>query len=129
MKSGVYPIIDFHKYGRWNHERLVRVLDQNPARLVIRVFAIERGIHRAGVEYQRQDLGTGRSSPARRAVSVKPDAPMPRLRGRGRCSTTFSSKASRTTESTSTPRSAATLASLSSNSGGISIVARFIASL
>jgi hypothetical protein len=37
---------------------------------MIGIAAIERSVQGAGVEDQRQDRGSGRSSPARRAVSV-----------------------------------------------------------
>ena len=54
-----------------------------PAHVVISVTAIQRCVERARVEDQRHGRGTGRSSPARRAVSATPDALLPRLRGRG----------------------------------------------
>jgi hypothetical protein len=72
------------------------------------VAAIERSIQRASVEDQRHERGSGRSSADRRATSLVPEEPTPRLRGSGRSPASFSSIASRTIVAIETPLSAAT---------------------
>ena len=83
VQPGVDPVIDLHEHrGRYD-ECFVRRLYEVTACGVVVVVAVERRIEWAGVEDQRHERGSGRSSPARLAVSRWPEAPAPRLRGRG----------------------------------------------
>lgn len=95
MQAGVNPVVHFDEYRRRDYQRFLGFFDEPPARSVIGVASVERRVQRPGIEDQRHGRGSGRSSPARRAVSECPDAPMPRLRGRGRKVASFSSTASR----------------------------------
>lgn len=92
------------------------------------VAAVERGVEGSRVEDQRQGRGSGRSSEAVRAVSWRPEAPMPRERGLGRCVASFSSSASRTNYAIDTRRSAAATRSRSRRGPGIDNVVRFTTS-
>jgi hypothetical protein len=117
-------VVDFDQDRTRDQERLVRLFNQSAATLVIIVATVERRIQRTGVEDQRQGRGSGRSSVDRRAVSLSPDDPTPRLRGRGRDAASFSSMASRTMVAIDTPRSAATRRSRARRSAGMVKVVR-----
>ena len=124
MQAALDQVIDFYENRARNQDRLTCLLDQPPTACVVVVAAVERGKERSGVKDQRQGRGSGRSSPARRAVSGLPDDPTPRLRGRGRELATFSSIASRTTVAMDTPRSAASRRSRARRSAGMVRVVR-----
>ena len=101
----VDPVVDLHENRRRDHDGLICPFDQVPACRVILVRAIERRVQRPCIEDQRQDRGSGRSSPVLRAESVVPDAPAPRLRGFGECRSIVESIASRMTAAIEMPRS------------------------
>lgn len=84
MHPRVDPGVDLDQYGRRDDERFVGVLDESARGGVVGIATVERGVQRARVEDQHLERGGGRSSPAVRAVSEVPDAPMPRLFGGGR---------------------------------------------
>ncbi len=69
---------------RDDDERLVRPLDEGASLRMIRVAAVQRSVKWARIEDQRHARGSARSSTVRRAVSVHPDSPIPKLRGTGR---------------------------------------------
>ena len=126
------PIVYLDEHWCRHNQRLSGCLDEAPTCPVIGIAAIQRSIERSGIEDQRHDQrydqrqarGVGRSSAVRRAVSLYQDAPIPKLRGRGRWLFTFSSSASRITVAIEVPRSAATRRRCLSNSSETMIVVR-----
>lgn len=107
MKPRMDPVVHLDKHRGRDDQRLLGLFDEPAACLVVGIAPIERCVQRPGVEDQRHGGGSGRSSPARRAVSQWPEAPMPRLRGRGRNVASFSSTASRMIAAIEVRRSAA----------------------
>lgn len=107
MQPSVNPVIHFDEHRRRDDQPLLGFFDEPPACSVVGVASVERRVQRPGIEDQRHGRGSGRSSPARRAVSECPDAPMPRLRGRGLKVASFSSTASRMSAAIEVRRSSA----------------------
>lgn len=116
------PIIDFDQNRSGYDKRFSRRFDELSTSVMIGVVLIQRRVQRAGVEDQRHDRGTGRSTVERIEVSECPDAPIPRLRGLGRDLSAFSSIASRITVASDTPLSSASRRNRSSSSSGATIV-------
>ena len=83
--------VDLDQDRCWDDEGFLGRLDEGTARRMVGVRSIQRRLGRAGVRDQRHERGSGRSPADRRAVSVRPDAPMPMLRGHGRIAATLSS--------------------------------------
>ena len=77
------PVVDLDEDRRRNHEGFIGRLDQCAACRVIGVGPVKGRVQRSGVEDQRHERGSGRSFAVRRAVSVVPESPIPRLLGFG----------------------------------------------
>jgi len=120
--------VDLDQDRCWDDEGFLGRLDEGTARRMVGVRSIQRRLGRAGVRDQRHERGSGRSPADRRAVSVRPDAPMPMLRGHGRIAATLSWIASRMTVAMDTPRSAAIRRRRSRVSSGSIRVVRSMAS-
>jgi hypothetical protein len=103
----VNPVVHLDQDNGWNYQRLGCLLHELPATSVGGIVSVQRGVERTRIQDQRHERGWGRSSPARAAVSEWPDAPRPRLRGRGLWLPTLSSSASRINSAIDVPRSAA----------------------
>ena len=84
MQAPMDPVIHLDEHRSGDDERLVGPLDEGAARRMIRVATVQRSVERARIEDQRHARGSARSSTVRRAVSVHPDSPIPKLRGTGR---------------------------------------------
>jgi hypothetical protein len=129
VEQWVNPIVHLHQDERWNHQRLGCVLHKRPAASVRGIVSVQSRIEGARIQDQRHDRGCGRSSPERSAVSLCPEAPSPRLRGRGRRLGTFSSSASRINSAIDVPRSAAISRKRTTRCSGVMIVVRCMPSL
>jgi hypothetical protein len=127
MEALVDPIVDLHQHGGGDDQGLLGFLDEAPARRVVGIASVERGVQWTRIEDQRHERGSGRSRAVRRAVSEWPEAPMPKLRGRGRCFATVSSSASRTKAAIEVRRSAAIDRTRSRRPSGSEMVIRSMA--
>ena len=128
VQASVNPVVQLHEHRRRDDERLVCLFDEHPAAKMVGVGAVQRRVNGARVQDQRHERGSARSNAVREAVSVCPDAPTPRLRGRGRYLVTFSSSASLTKAAIEVRCSAASRRNRSSRSLGTEIVVRSMTS-
>lgn len=84
MKPDVDPVVHLHQHWSRNDDGLRCGLYEALAGAVVGVAAVQRRIQGSSIDDQRQERGSGRSSPERRAVSERPESPTPMLLGRGR---------------------------------------------
>lgn len=129
MQSLVDPVVDLDQDQRRDDEWLGCLLHKFPAASVGSIVSVQRRVQRTGIQDQRHERGCGRSSPARWAVSAWPEAPNPRLRGRGRWLASLSSSASRINSAMDVPRSAAICRRRLIRWSGVTMVVRCMASL
>jgi hypothetical protein len=84
VEPAVDPVIHFGKDGRGDHKGFGSLVDQVATGCMVLIAPVQGGVYRSGIQNQRHERGSDRSLPARRAVSVCPEAPIPKQRGRGR---------------------------------------------
>jgi hypothetical protein len=83
VEALVNPVVHLDEDRGWDDERLLGSFDELATSSMVSVATIERRVEWTGIENQRHARGRLRSTPVRHAVSLLPEAPTPRLRGRG----------------------------------------------